>query len=122
MEKTKLTKVQRAFFEEFTKNSIKNLLLSQALPQYAEDVALAIDDVLADADVSVLSGAIADGFLAQIEFKTLQKVDKFMKSPEYVQANEAASAVLATVQEELGANLRAVADAIAATLDADKAE
>lgn len=115
----KLTKAQYTFFEGFTKNAIKNLLISQTKPEYAEQVLAASDEVLEGANLKTLVEAIGTAFLAQTDFKTIIKVDKFLKSPEYLAVTNASSAVLVGVADELAEVLAATAQGVSAAVDAE---
>lgn len=115
----KLTKAQYTFFEAFTKNAVKNLLLSQTKPEFADQVLAASEEVLEKADLKVLSEAIGTMFLAHVDFKTIVKVDKFLKSPDYIAVTDASSVVLLGVSDELAEVLAATAQSVSEKVEAE---
>lgn len=116
---TTLTKAQKEFFTKFTKTAIQNLLISQTKPEYTAQVLEASAAVLEVADLTTLRDAIAEGFMALVDFKTLSKVDKFLRSEEYVKTNQAANEVISAVETELGEMLHSVALAISETVEGE---
>lgn len=79
----KLTKAQREFFSEFARNDISNclfpLLHSQGL-EFTEEVA---NEVLDGINFDPYIELIAESFLARVDFATIKKIDKVMKSEEF---------------------------------------
>lgn len=117
----KLTKTQKEFFTTFTKNAIQNILVAQTTPEYAQVVRDVTEDILEDADVSALADGIGKSFLTNIDFKTLSKVDKFLKSPEYVKSVEASAIALASLHSEIGDLVQETANMVSAVLGAPEA-
>lgn len=80
----KLTKVQKEFFHGFAFNAVSTLLVG-VHDMNGSDVPL--EDLYAQVqstDLSELVQEIGEHFLARVPFKSLQKVDKFLKSDEAV--------------------------------------
>jgi hypothetical protein len=80
---TKLTKAQREFFYEFAKNDLGNALFpildAQGLtltPELAEQL-------LAMVDLDAYTEIIGKAFLESVDFATIKRVDKIMKSEEF---------------------------------------
>lgn len=104
----KLTKVQVEFFDKFSRNILTNTLLIKLegegnLP--SQEVQDQIALIIGAADVSLLSQAVSDKLLTMVDFKTLQKVEKFLNSQEARQAMIAAQQVGALVETEIFAVL-----------------
>ena len=112
----KLTNTQKEFFATFTKNAIQNILVSQTAPEYVQVVQAVAADILKDADVSALAEGIGKSFLTNIDFKTLSKVDKFLKSPEYIKSVEASAIALASLHSEIGDLVQDTANMVSAVL------
>lgn len=97
----KLTKAQREFFGAFAYNAVENILIPllelKGIELDAEQAAV----VMGGIDLKDLTQAIGEGFLAQIDFKTISKVDRFMKSEDFVKVITASTAVNAAVEAEL---------------------
>lgn len=100
----KLTKKQVEFFDNFARNMLVNTLLikldseGRLPPQEVQDQIAAI---IATADVSVLSKAVGEKLLEEVDFAVLVKVEKFLNSPEAKKAMVAAQKVGAAVEEEI---------------------
>lgn len=107
----KIPKAQREFFDRFSKNILVNTLLLQLQNEGTEtspELVQKIVAVIDGAEVAALATAVREKMLELVEFKTLQKVEKFLTSPEAVQAMTAAQQVGILVQEEIYAVLRTV--------------
>lgn len=117
----KLTKVQKEFFLQFTRNAIQNLIISQTHVDYLDIVKPVAAQVAAEADLDVLSQALGEKFLENIDFKTLKKVDQFLKSPEYQRSVEASAIALAGLHAEVGAAVQETASKIESALAAVEA-
>lgn len=79
----KLTKAQREFFSEFAKNDLGNALFPilhaqgiQLTPELAEELLNLVD---LDAYTEIVGAA----FLERVDFTTVKRVDKIMKSDEF---------------------------------------
>ncbi|MNF75270.1 hypothetical protein D3C84_573290 [compost metagenome] len=119
-EQIKLTKAQRVFFAQFASQAIQNLIIAQARPEVAEAVAEAASGIVAEKDLSVVTEAIGQAFLSQVDFKTLVSVDKFIKSQAYQDVMTASNHVLSALAEEIGTELREVAEAVSEALAASE--
>jgi hypothetical protein len=97
----KLNKAQKAFFGEFAHNAVADILGPVLEFKGVEITRDQLQEVVATLDLSGLTTAIGQGFLAQVDFKTILKVDKFMKSEEFNSVLTASSLVNAAVQGEL---------------------
>lgn len=97
----KLTKVQREFFTNFSRNAVSNILAPVLAFKGVEITDEQVAEVVATIDLTTLTQAIADAFLERVDFKILQKVDKFMRSDEFMSVVAASSEVNAMVQSEL---------------------
>ena len=97
----KLTKAQREFFGAFAHNAVENILIPLLELQGVEldtDQAAA---VMSHIDLKDLTQAIGEGFLERVDFKTITKVDRFMKSDDFVKVISASTDVNAAVEAEL---------------------
>ena len=105
----KLTKAQKEFFTDFTRNALKNLLISQVHSDYLDTVKPVAEQVVEAADVAVLSQAVGEKFLENIDFNTLKRVDKFLKSEDYQRSVEASAVALAGLHQEIGVMVQDIA-------------
>ena len=97
----KLTKGQREFFNVFARGAVAGILgpvLEFKGVEISEEQLAAVIDTI---DLTDLTRAIGQQFIARVDFKTIQKVDKFMKSEEFAKVIQASSEVNALVQAEL---------------------
>lgn len=104
----KATKAQRDFFDKFSRNIVVNTLLIQLEKEGTvcpPETVQKIVAVVEQADVSLLSQAVGDKLLELVDFKTLQKVERFLTSEEAKRAMTAAQTVGAVVQDEIYAVL-----------------
>lgn len=108
----KLTKKQREFFLEYTKGLIQNALVQGSHPEYAEPVLIASSVVLEDMDISPLADLLGKEFLSVLEFKQLDKVDKFLRSEEYIHTVSTANEVIAAQAASIGAVVVEAAKAV----------
>lgn len=99
--KPKLTKAQREFFGAFAHNAVENVLIPLLELKGVELNAEQAKAVMAQIDLKDLTQAIGEGFLSQIDFKTITKVDRFMKSEDFVNVITASTMVNAAVESEL---------------------
>lgn len=97
----KLTKAQREFFGKFSSNAVENILGPVLEFKGVEITAEQVSNVVATLDLTELTNAIGRAFLERVDFKTLVKVDKFMKGEEFTSVVLASSEVNALVQSEL---------------------
>lgn len=97
----KLTKVQREFFDNFARNAVVGTLAPILDYKGIEISQEQLSEAVATVDVTELRDAIAEKFLEKVDFKSLQKVDKFMKTQEFLDVVSASTVVHAAVQVEL---------------------
>lgn len=115
----KLTKTQREFFVQFSKGAVAGILGPVLEFKGVEITPEQLAEVIETMDLTDLTKAIGQAFLARVDFKTIVKVDKFMKSEEFMQVVQASSEVNAMVQSEL---VQAVAPLIPTDAPAEPAE
>lgn len=80
----KLTKAQREFFTEFARNDIGNALFPILAAQGVQITKEVGDDVLNAIDLSAYVELIGAAFLERADFATIKRVDKIMKSEEFM--------------------------------------
>lgn len=97
----KLTKAQREFFGAFAHNAVENVLIPLLELQGVELNEEQAKAVMAQIDLKDLTQAIGEGFLERVDFKTITKVDRFMKSDDFVKVISASTDVNAAVEAEL---------------------
>ncbi|WYV99330.1 hypothetical protein KoPa4_00162 [Pseudomonas phage vB_PpuM-KoPa-4] len=101
MAEVKLPKAQREFYGAFARNAVQNIL-APILEFRGLDISQeGLDAVLDQVDLKDLTAAIAAGFNERVDFKTIVKVDKFMKGEEFLSVVQASSEVNALVQGAL---------------------
>ncbi|WYV99672.1 hypothetical protein Kassivere_00163 [Pseudomonas phage vB_PpuM-Kassivere] len=101
MAEVKLPKAQREFYGAFARNAVQNIL-APILEFRGLDISQeGLDAVLDKVDLKDLTAAIAVGFNERVDFKTIVKVDKFMKAEEFLSVVQASSEVNALVQGAL---------------------
>jgi len=99
--KPKLTKAQREFFGSFAHNAVENILIPLLEIKGIELNAEQAKAVMETIDLKDLTQAIGEGFLERVDFKTISKVDRFMKSEDFTKVIAASTDVNAAVQAEL---------------------
>lgn len=97
----KLTKAQREFFGAFASNAVENILGPVLEFKGIEITPEQVSEVVKTLDLKELTAAIGAAFMERVDFKTILKVDKFMKSEEFTKVVMASSEVNALVQGEL---------------------
>lgn len=97
----KLNKAQREFFGAFSRNAVSNILGPVLAYKGVEITDEQLAGVVDTIDMSTLTQAIAEAFMERVDFKTLVKVDRFMKGDEFMSVVAASSEVNAAVQSEL---------------------
>lgn len=97
----KLTKAQKEFFGSFAVNAVENILGPVLEFKGVEITAEQVAEVVKTLDLTDLTNAIGRAFIERVEFKTILKVDKFMKSEEFSSVVMASSEVNGLVQSEL---------------------
>lgn len=79
----KLTKAQRAFFADFARNDISNCLFPILHSQGLEFTAEVANEVMDSINFDPYIELIASSFLERVDFATIKKIDKIMKSDEF---------------------------------------
>lgn len=97
----KLTKAQKEFFGAFASNAVENILGPVLEFKGVEITAEQVHAVVETLDLTELTNAIGRAFMDRVDFKTIVKVDKFMKGDEFTSVVLASSEVNAMVQGEL---------------------
>lgn len=97
----KLTKAQKEFFTVFAQNAVAGILIPVLEHQGFKPDVDVVQDVVKGLEMKSLVNAIGKSFLDRVDFKSLQKVDKFMKSEEFMKIVAASAEVNALVQDEL---------------------
>lgn len=97
----KLTKAQKEFFGNFATNAVENILGPVLEFKGVEITAEQVTEVVKTLDLTELTNAIGRAFIDRVDFKTIVKVDKFMKSEEFTNVVLASSEVNGLVQSEL---------------------
>lgn len=80
---TKLPKAQREFFAEFARNDISNCLFPILHAQGLEFTAEVANEVLDQINFDAYIELIAKEFTDRVDFATIKKVDKIMKSDDF---------------------------------------
>lgn len=79
----KLTKAQREFFAEFARNDISNCLFPILHAQGLQFTAEVANEVLDQINFDPYIELIAKEFMDRVDFATIKKIDKVMKSDEF---------------------------------------
>ncbi|CUR44344.1 hypothetical protein VCM_00142 [Pseudomonas phage VCM] len=80
----KLTKAQREFFTEFARNDLGNALFPILAAQGLQITKEVGDEVLDAIDLSSYIELIGAAFLERADFATIKRVDKIMKSEDFM--------------------------------------
>lgn len=97
----KLNKAQKEFFGKFAANAVENILGPVLEFKGVDITAEQVSEVVKTLDLTELTNAIGRSFMDRVDFKTIVKVDKFMKGEEFINVVLASSEVNALVQSEL---------------------
>lgn len=73
----KLTKAQKQFFSRFVEDATRSTLQGARTP-------LEINRFITDTDLSPLVQEYAESLLKQVDFSTLKRVDRFLRSDDYL--------------------------------------
>lgn len=112
---SKLTKAQREFFSQFSRTAVANMLAPILEFKGVEITREQLEQALSTVDLTELTEAIGTEFLSRVEFKTLKKVDNFMKSLDFTSVVEASTEVNRAVNE-------LILDAVAPLVPRDEVE
>jgi hypothetical protein len=97
----KLTKAQKEFFGAFAFNAVTGLLVAV---HEMNDSAAEVEDLVGkvqDTDLTELTQIIGQKFLERVDFATLKKVDKFLKSEDAVSVVVASTEVSNSINDQL---------------------
>lgn len=97
----KLTKAQKEFFGAFAFNAVTGLLVAVHEMNGSETPQEELVGQVQDSDLSKLTQLIGQKFLERVDFKTLVKVDKFLKSEEAISVVVASTEVSNSINQEL---------------------
>lgn len=96
----KLTKAQREFFTEFAKNDLSNTLFPIL---HAQGIGLTpelAEELISMVDLDTYTEVIGAAFLERVDFTTIKRVDKIMKSDEFNNVIIASQQVSDVVNDE----------------------
>lgn len=96
----KLTKAQKAYFEDFAKNDLSNYLFPVLAHQGLELTPELADKLLSMVDLDKYTEIVGSEFLARADFTEIKRVDKIMKSDEFNKVIIASQQVSDAVHEE----------------------
>ena len=96
-----LNKPQREFFLKFAQSAVSGVLFPALESKGFVVPAEMRETVINGLKLDDLRDAIAQHFLANVDFNTLQKVDKFMRSEDYAKVANASAEVFVAVEKEL---------------------
>ncbi len=97
----KLTKAQREFFGAFAFNAVTGLLVAVHEMNGSDAEVEDLVGKVQDTDLTALSQLIGEKFLERVDFKTLVKVDKFLKSEDAISVVTASTEVSNSINEVL---------------------
>ena len=97
----KLTKAQKEFFGAFAFNAVTGLLVAVHEMNGSEEPVDNLVGLVQDTDLKDLTQVIGEKFLERVDFATLKKVDKFLKSEDAVSVVVASTEVSNSINELL---------------------
>ena len=97
----KLTKAQREFFGAFAFNAVTGLLVAVHELNGSEEPVENLVGLVQDTDLKDLTQLIGEKFLERVDFATLKKVDKFLKSEDAVSVVVASTEVSNSINDVL---------------------
>lgn len=97
---SKLTKAQREFFAEFARNDLSNTLFPVLAGQGLTFTPELAKELLDMVDLDAYTEIVGKAFLERVDFATLKRVDKIMKSDEFNNVITASHQVSDAVHEE----------------------
>lgn len=98
---TKLTKAQKEFFGAFAFNAVTGLLVAVHEMNGSDEPVENLVGLVQDTDLTALSQTIGEKFLERVDFATLKKVDKFLKSEEAISVVVASTEVSNSINDIL---------------------
>jgi hypothetical protein len=96
----KLTKAQREFFYEFAKNDLSNTLFPILHAQGIGMTPELAEELMSMVDLDAYTEIVGAAFLERVDFATIKRVDKIMKSEEFNNVIVASHQVSDAVNEE----------------------
>lgn len=96
----KLTKAQHEFFYDFAKNDLSNTLFPILHSQGLELTAELAEKLLSMIDLNTYTEVVGAEFLSRVDFATIKRVDKIMKSEDFNKVIVASHQVSDAVNEE----------------------
>jgi hypothetical protein len=96
----KLTKAQREFFYDFAKNDLSNILFPILHAQGLQLTPELAENLLSMVDLDSYTETIGQAFLSRVDFTTIRRVDKIMKSDEFNNVIVASQQVSDAVNDE----------------------
>lgn len=97
----KLTKAQKEFFGAFAFNAVTSLLVAVHDMNDSDEPVENLVGLVQDTDLTELTQLIGAKFLERVDFATLKKVDKFLKSEEAVSVVTASTEVSNSINDQL---------------------
>lgn len=97
----KLTKAQKEFFGAFAFNAVTGLLVAVHEMNDSDAETEDLVGLVQDTDLTALTQLIGEKFLERVDFATLKKVDKFLKSEDAVSVVVASTEVSNGINEQL---------------------
>ncbi|AHJ87306.1 hypothetical protein phiPsa267_049 [Pseudomonas phage phiPsa267] len=96
----KLTKAQREFFYDFAKNDLSNALFPILHAQGIQMTSELAEELLNMVDLNTYTEIVGSAFLERVDFATIKRVDKIMKSDEFNNVIVASHQVSDAVNDE----------------------
>lgn len=110
----KISKVQKEFFGKLLEDTVVTIVAQIAQDEYKEQLpavaGVILKQSLAEGKLDQAVSTVAEAMLAKVDFKTLKKVDAFMKSDDFVKVIQATHEV---VFQELRGELMELVAAVA---------
>lgn len=97
----KLNKAQKEFFGAFAFNAVTGLLVAVHEMNGSDEPVENLVGLVQDTDLSELTQIIGQKFLERVDFATLKKVDKFLKSEDAVSVVTASTEVSNSINNQL---------------------
>lgn len=97
---SKLTKAQREFFGDFAKNDLSNYLFPLLAAQGITMTPELAEKLLSMVNLDEYTEIIGKTFLEQVDFTTIKRVDRLMKSEDFNKVIAASHLVSDEVHEE----------------------
>lgn len=98
---SKLTKAQQGFYAQFARQAVENILRPvlefRGVEINDEQFAAVVDTI----DLTDLTTQIGTSFNERVDFATMKRVDKFIRSDDYIKVMTALNEVNALVQSTL---------------------